>query len=229
MDFDMVIGNSFQVIVDTTSSTRNQYAAWPFFTYLTNNPDGFVGLGRNVMHQLMVQYAPGSNETPLHTLQRVSTTTSVAKIVSKYWARMAYIDIGHPQGQALFFERRSNVNFDNVDSLGSGSYRVKSHRSPRYMGCNVIPLKNASGKVTVIIKSNARLLSHLVARNMQSGVVRYVEVVQGHGTINVAQGEEASLVVANTPATLILFNPDKLTAEVNTGADYSFILSGATA
>jgi hypothetical protein len=33
------------MIVDGTQNSGNYYQAWPFFTYLTNNPDNFTGLG----------------------------------------------------------------------------------------------------------------------------------------------------------------------------------------
>ncbi|KAM0329219.1 hypothetical protein ACHAQA_004519 [Verticillium albo-atrum] len=229
IDVVKTIGDSFQVIVDGSAGSGNYYQAWPFFTYITNNPDNFGGLGRDVLRQLMVRYSPNSNETPLHTLQRVSTGASVAKVVGKYWARMAYVDIGHQQAQSVFFSQRGRINFANVDSTGSGSYRVKSARRPRYMGANVIPLKNPSGTVNVRITTSNQLTSHLVVRNTSSGAVRYVELVNGAGSVNVAGGEEASLVVANTPANLVLFDPFALSAEVNTGADYTFTLSGATA
>ncbi|KAI8312816.1 hypothetical protein K4K61_009585 [Colletotrichum sp. SAR11_59] len=229
IDVVKTIGDSFQVIVDGSVNTGNYYQAWPFLTYLTNNPDGFAGLGSDVVRQLQVRYSANSNETPLHTLQRVSTGATVAKVVGKYWARMAYVDIGHRQAQSVFLSQRSRINYANVDSTGSGSYRVKAARQPRYMGANIIPLKNPSGTVTVRITTSGQLTSHLVVRNTSSGAVRYVELSGGQGSVSVASGEEASLVVANTPANLVLYDPFSLTSEVNTGVNYSFTLSGATA
>ncbi|KAL0940533.1 dockerin type 1 [Colletotrichum truncatum] len=229
IDVIKTIGDSFQVIVDGSAGSGNYYQAWPFFTYITNNPDNFAGLGRDVLRQLMVRYSANSNETPLHTLQRVSTGATVARIVGKYWARMAYLDIGHTQARTVFLNQRSRINYANVDSAGSGTYRVKSARRPRYMGANIIPLKNPSGTVTVRITTSGQLTSHLVVRNTGSGAVRYVELSNGQGSVSVAGGEEASLVVANTPANLILFDPFSLGSDVNTGVDYSFTLSGATA
>ncbi|KAE9572265.1 hypothetical protein CGCF415_v015068 [Colletotrichum fructicola] len=229
IDVIKTIGDSFQVIVDGSVNTGNYYQAWPFLTYLTNNPDGFAGLGSDVVRQLQVRYSANSNETPLHTLQRVSTGATVAKVVGKYWARMAYVDVGHRQAQSVFLSQRSRINYANVDSTGSGSYRVKAARQPRYMGANIIPLKSPSGTVTVRITTSGQLTSHLVVRNTGSGAVRYIELSGGQGSVSVASGEEASLVVANTPANLVLYDPFALTSEVNTGVDYSFTLSGATA
>lgn len=225
------IGESHLVLVDATPRTGNNYQAWPFFSYLHNNPDEYTGLGKDVMRQLMLQYKVRSNETPLHTLQRVSTQTSVAKVVGKYWARMAYLDIGNPMARAYFFALRPTINTSILDSSGAGSYRVKDARKPRYMGANIIPLKSPSKTVTVNIKTSGQLTSHLVARNTRSNVVRYIELAKGTGSIDMADGEEASLVVANTPETLALYTPNALayTPDVNTGVDYSFTLSGAKA
>ncbi|KAF9878431.1 dockerin type 1 [Colletotrichum karsti] len=229
IDVVKVIGDSFQVIVDGSVNTGNYYQAWPFLAFLTNNPDNFAGLGRDAVKNLQVRYATNSNETPLHTLQRISTGATVAKVVGKYWARMAYVDIGHRQAQNVFLSQRSRINYANVDSAGSGSYRVKSARRPRYMGANIIPLKNPSGTVTVKITTSGQLTSHLVVRNTGSNAVRYVELANGQGSVSVAGGEEASLVVANTPANLILYDPFSLGSDTNTGVDYSFTLTGATA
>lgn len=228
LDFKIAIGESFRVIVDAENGVENHYHSWMFFTYLTNNPDRFTGLGKDVMLQLMVQYKPKSNETPLHTLQRVCTGASVNKLVGTYWARMAYVDIDHKQAQVAFFARRSTLNFANVDSLGGDRYRVKSARRPRYMGANIIPLKEPSGKVTVKINSNGNLTTHLVLRNKTSGAVKYI-LFKGSGSVDVKSGDEVSLVVANTPESLVLFDPFKLSPEVNTGVDYDFTLSGAKA
>jgi len=51
----------------------------------------------------------------------------------------------------------------------------------------------------------------------------------GNGQAMVAGDEEAMLVVVNTPASLLLFDPFKLTAAENTGVDYQLQLMGATA
>jgi hypothetical protein len=54
---------------------------------------------------------------------------------------MVYVDIGHQQGQQMFTSMRSRLNFANLDSAGNGAYRVKAARQPKYMGANIIPLK----------------------------------------------------------------------------------------
>ncbi|KPM41874.1 hypothetical protein AK830_g4724 [Neonectria ditissima] len=224
-----VLGDSFQVIVDGSVDTGNYYQAWPFFTYLTNNPDDFAGLGQDTLRQLMVQYSKDSNETPLHTLARVSENATVGDIVGRYWARMAYVDIGHPTAQETFLAQRDSINFANLDSQGSGSYKVKAARQPRYMGSNIIPL-TTSGAATVAIKvtTSGVYTGTVAVRNTSSGDVRYVSLVNGSASVAVAQSEEATLVIANTPAEPILYDGFDLSTEVSAGLDYTVTISGAT-
>ncbi|KAJ3456201.1 hypothetical protein MRS44_016224 [Fusarium solani] len=226
-----LIGDSFQVIVDGSSGTGNYYQAWPFLTYLTNNPDEIPGLGRHVVRELMVQYKKDSNETPLHTLARVATT-KVGSIVGSYWARMAYVDIGHAPAQKVFQQQRHSINYKNVALQYDKTYKVLPERQPRYMGCNIIPLTTsgaATVQVDIKLAEKAEFTAKFAVRDTSTGSVRYKTLEQGSGSIEVSDGEEISLVVANTPADPILYDGFKLTSDVQKGLDYSFKLSGATA
>lgn len=230
INLSKIIGNSFQVLVDGTAGSGNYYEAWPFFTYLHTNLDNFSGLGSAALKNMWAQYALRSNDTPLHNLARITGSTTVQRIVGRYWARMAYVDIGHAQGQQRFLSTRGSINFANFDSTGSGTYRVKSARQPRYMGANITPLK-FSGSVTVtarVTATNGAFTATLVARNTSSGATRYVDLASGSGSIAVTSGEEASLVVANTPAALIQYDPFAIPSNVNAGLDYSVTLTNAT-
>lgn len=224
IELGKTISDSFQVIVDGSVDTGNYYQAWPFLTYLTTNPDSFDGLGTDALHQMMVQYEAGSNETPLHTLQRVAGGTSAGKIVGGYWAHMAYVDIGHPQAHEVFLSQRSGLNYANVQSSGDG-YAVIADRQPQYMGANIIPLTASGGTVTVEITANLPYTATLAVMGGDS--FRYIPV-DGSGSVEVASGEEVSLVVANTPDEPILYDAFSLSDEVKQGLDYSFTLSGAT-
>lgn len=226
LELTKVIGDSFQVIVDGTPDSGNYYQAWPFLTYLTNNPDNFAGLGKDALHQMMVQYEANSNETPLHVLQRVAGNSTAGEIVGRYWARMAYVDIGHAQAQAAFEEQKSTFNYANVDASGDG-YAVKSARAPRYMGANIIPLTAEGGKVEAKVTSSGAFTATLAIKGADA--VRYVTLANGSGSAEVASGEEASLVVANTPKELLEYNGFELEgSKANEGLDYSFTLTGAT-
>ncbi|KAF4430537.1 hypothetical protein F53441_13941 [Fusarium austroafricanum] len=228
IDLKKVIGDSHQVIVDGSVNTGNYYQAWPFLAYLTYNPDDFAGLGQDTIRQLQLQYKKDSNETPLHTLARVSQNATVGDIVGRYWARMAYADIGHPTAQEVFFQQRAEINFANVQAAGSGSYKPKADRQPRYMGANIIPLKVTGSQLEVKVTSDAEFVA-TVAVYRKGGKSSYVTLKNGAATVPVQAGEDVSVIVANAPAKPILYDGFKLTPEVSKGLDYTLIIKGATA
>jgi Family of unknown function (DUF6055) len=229
VDINKVISDSFQVIVDGTSGSGNYYQAWPLFTYLTNNPDSFPGLGWQLFPAVWTKYKRDSNETPLHVLERLAAPTRIQTVIGRYWARMAYLDIGHKKMQAAFQKNKKSLNYANLDSQGSGKYRVKAARQPRYMGASIIPLKG-TGAITasVTVTGNAPFMATM-AISGSGGIVRYVDANNGTVAANVASGEEATLVIANTPDTLLLYDPFKLTTDLNKGLDYQLQLTGVTA
>ncbi|KAM5350678.1 hypothetical protein ACJ41O_007183 [Fusarium nematophilum] len=228
IELQKVLGDSHQVIVDGSVDTGNYYQAWPFLTYLTNNPDDFAGLGQDTIRQLMVQYEKGSNETPLHTLARVSQNATVGDIVGRYWARMAYVDIGHPSAQDVFLAERERINFANVDSAGSNTYKPKSDRQPRYMGANIIPLTvSGAGEVQVKVTSDAEFVA-TIAVYSKGAEGRYVTLANGSGSVSVKDGEEVSVVVANAPAEAILYDGFNLSDDVSKGLDYTLEITGAS-
>lgn len=226
IDLATVIGNSYLVLVD---GKANYYEQWPFLSYLTYNPDKFAGLGTDTLRESFAQYSKGSNETPLHTFARLSTGATIQKVVGRYWARMAFVDIGHPTAQSVFLEQRSRLNYANLDSQGNGAYKVKSARQPRYMGANIIPLKK-SGTVTVTAKitTSGAYTATLSVRNTSTGATRYIDFANGSASTSVSSSEEAAVVVANTPA-LINYDAFNIPSTVSKGLDYTLTLTGATA
>lgn len=229
IDLNKVIGQSNMLIV----SNQNYYEAWPFLTYLTTNPDGYPGLGRMALPNLFRNH-PRNNETPLHVLERIAAPVRVQTILGRYWAHMAYLDIGHPQAQEAFFSSRSSLNFANLDPAGSQTYRVKASRRPAYGGANIIPLKG-TGAVTAQVSNlgnglqGSNFTATLAVRS-NSGSVRYVDLANGTGQATVGSGEEASLVVVNTPDTLIQYDAFQTNASSPEaiGLNYQVQLTGAT-
>lgn len=191
---------------------------------LFNNLDNTTA---DIFPQIWTKYKKGSDETPLHVIERIIAPVRIQTAIAMYWARMAFVDIGHPKAQAAFNSQRKNLNYANLDSQGNGRYRVKSTRRPRYMGANIIPLKG-TGIIAANVTADMPFTSTLVIK-AANGMVRYISMPGGSGQANVASGEEAMLVVVNTPAKLILFDPFKLSTEANTGVDYQLQLTGATA
>jgi hypothetical protein len=224
-----IYGQSYSVICND----QNYYQAWPFFTFLTNNPDNYPGLGKNAVQDLMRKYMKGSNETPLHTLDRIAAPVKAQTIIGRYWARMAYFDIGMPVGQKDFLAMRGSLNFaGNLDGSGD-MYTVKSARKPQYMGANITPLKVSGGDVSVMVKNlgNGQMDSNFTATlsiHAADGSTRYVDLPGGAGSATIATGEEVSLVVVNTPDTLIQFDPQYIGSPENIGLNYSVQITGAT-
>jgi hypothetical protein len=225
-----VYGMSYTVICND----QNYYQAWPFLTFLTNNPDNYPGLGKMAVADLMRKYQLGSNETPLHTLDRIAAPIKAQAILGRYWARMAYMDIGLPVGQKDFLSSRSTMNFGaNWDSAGSSTYTVKANRKPQYGGANITPLKTSGGDVSVTITNlgNGLPESNFTATlsiRASDGSVRYVDLPKGAGHATVASTDEASLVVVNTPDMLYQFDPQYIGSPENVGLNYQVQITGAT-
>jgi hypothetical protein len=225
-----VYGMSYTVICND----QNYYQAWPFLTYLTNNPDNYPGLGKLAIQDLMRKYKLNSNETPLHTLERIAAPIKTQAILGRYWARMAYMDIGLPVGQKDFMSSRSTLNYQaNWDAAGTGMYKVKANRKPQYGGANITPIKvSGDGNVSVMVMNlgNGMQESNFTATlsiYSDSGSVRYVDLPNGAGQATIASNEEASVVVVNTPDTLYQFDPQYIASPENVGLNYQVQLTGA--
>jgi hypothetical protein len=94
------------------------------------------------------------------------------------------------------------------------------------MGANIIPLKG-TGKITAKVTSSAPFTATLAVLAGDESV-RYVDLVDGAGETTLESGEEATLVVANTPAALVQYDGFKISGEVAKGLDYTVALTGAT-
>ncbi|CAO2658677.1 Nn.00g064000.m01.CDS01 [Neocucurbitaria sp. VM-36] len=222
INLNTVIGNSFQVIVDGTSGSGNYYESWPFIAYLNNNPDNYQKLGKDTLLKMMRNYTIDSNDTPLHALSKLlGTEVTVQQVVGRYWAHMAYVDIGHAKAHEAFVAQQRSLTYGNLDANGA----VKSARAPRYMGANIIPLKVTGTTVTVAITSSGQYTATLVVNS--AGKITYTDVVDGKGSVTVASSAEVSLVVANTPA-LVQYDAFAIPADLNKGLQYSVKVTGAS-
>jgi hypothetical protein len=229
-----VYNRSFTVILYSAGGNdSNHYQAWPIWTYLTNNPDNYPGIGRMTLPEMWKTHK-GNNETPLHQLERMAAPVKAQTIIGRYWARMAYFDIGLPVGQQDFLKSRGSLSFGaNLDSSGSGSYKVKSGRQPQYFGANITPLKMSGTEVSIKVTNVGNGLSEsnftaTLSIRSSDGSVRYVDLPQGSGQATVASGEEVSLVVVNTPDTLYMYNPESVGSPGTTGLNYQVQITGAT-
>ncbi|CBF83081.1 hypothetical protein AN3259.2 [Aspergillus nidulans FGSC A4] len=162
IELQKVIGDSYQVIVDGSTDTGNYYQSWPLFTYMTNNPDNFTGLGTDSVLQLNKQYDVGSNETPLHTLQRLVGATPIAKVIGRYWAHMAYVDISDAANE-VFLQQRESLTYDNLELSSDGTYTAAftatlAIRSTNSGSVRYVDLENGKGEVIVGESEEASLV-----------------------------------------------------------------------
>ncbi|TLD03979.1 hypothetical protein PgNI_11228 [Pyricularia grisea] len=233
-----VVGKSYLSLIDATDrTTGNPYEAWPFFQYLFQNPDNYEGLGRDVV-PAMLRATPdvGTDETPLHALQRVmGDSRKVQDVVAKYWARMANGDIGH---EAIGRDTLQNKRFLNMENFGNptanGTFRVNAGKGAQYMGATMGKLVMADGvthadvKVTAV-NATMGFTAMFAVRDSATSKVRYLTLENGSGSVDLASTEDATLVVVNTPATLLKYNAGILNmTEAARPLDFSVSMTGAT-
>ncbi|MBN2672021.1 MAG: hypothetical protein JXX29_10120 [Deltaproteobacteria bacterium] len=223
----------------TICNNQNQYENHPFFTYLTYNPDNYPGLGKMIVPDMFRNHER-NNETPLHVLERLTSPVTVQTILGRYWARMAYVDVGSPKMQQKFFDQQSWIDYDNLTAGGGDTYQVQTERQPKYGGANIIPLSvTGDGTVNVTVTNLGNGLSDsnftaTLSILSPDWSVRYVDLPDGTGTAAVESDEEVSLVVVNTPDTLYMYNPadfggDETTGDpASVGLNYSVQITGAT-
>jgi hypothetical protein len=120
--------------------------------------------------------------------------------------------------------------------VAEGRYSVKADRAPRYMGASMAVLlpvsDDGAGTVAVNVtaaEAGAPFIATLAVRDTASKSVRYVGLDGGVGSVDLAAGEEAILVVVNAPEALLKYDGNNLAgSEANKGLDYSFTVTGAT-
>lgn len=233
-DPQVVVGQSVLSIIHS----NNLYQNWPFFTYLSNNPDRFPGLGDNAIRTLIRQHQ--NQETPIHTLARMVAPTSAQEVIASYNARLAYMDIGHGLAHQRLTQVWNNSQFrqlayNNLELVGSHEYRVRAARRPMYGGSNIIPLQvTDDGEVFISVMNLGNGLADsnftaIVAIRAADGRVQYQPLRHGTGSFRLLAGEDATLVISNTPDTLYQFNAFQSTSDSadRRGLNYQVQIVGA--
>ncbi|KAF2218618.1 hypothetical protein BDZ85DRAFT_299412 [Elsinoe ampelina] len=232
---------SYMTLIDA-SPQGNEYQAWPWLIYLSENPDSYKKLGWNIVLDLFQKYKVNSNETPFHTLNRIAAPLTSQGLVARYWARMAFVDFGIDYWQYTWNVTRNKLDYNNTTPEGSGTWRVQEAKRPLYMGSNIIPLNrtsdNADGSITVRVDGKATFSATLAVRS-NDNTVEYAPLsnttATGSGNVfaqqiavELLQGQEIMLVVANTPDALLDYDNYDISGAVAVGLDYSISLTGAT-
>jgi len=217
---------------------HNRYQNFMFFSYLTQNPDGITGMGQDVLQRMMQEHQ--DQETPIHTLDRLTPEVSAQEIMARYNARLAFMDFENEEARRRLQERQGNDQFlreayANLEEVGEQRYRVKEDRQPMYGGSNIIPLEPAGNgplRIEVVNQGNgleeSDFTAFLVTRT-NNGTIHYHLLKDGKGEGVLQEVEEIMLVVTNTPKELYEFcafqskpeDPDQQ------GLNYEVVLQGA--
>jgi len=216
----------------------NRYQNFMFFAYLTQNPDGIDGLGPDVLQRLIAAHE--GQETPIHTLDRLTPDVTAQEVMARYNARLAFMDFENEEPRNRLVERQKNEPFlqqayANLEEAGEQRYRVKEDRQPMYGGSNIIPLEadgNGPLKIEVINKGNGLEESDftaILAVRSDGGTVRYHLLEDGKAEQALQPGDEAVLVVTHTPGVFYSYcafrsadgDPERA------GLNYEVVLQGA--
>ncbi len=231
---ERTIGDSHLSIIHA----RNRYQNFKFFSYLTQNPDGIKGLGQDVLRRMIADHR--DQETPIHTLDRLTPEVSAQEVMARYNARLAFMDLDNGEALRRLQERQRNNRFlqnayANLERVEEQLYRVKSNRRPMYGGSNIIPLKPSRGGTLEIKVMNlgnglpeSGLTAILVTRDKE-GVIRYHLMKDGQAEGRLQNVDEVALVVTNTPKELYMYCAFQSKPEdpEQQGLDYEVFLRGA--
>jgi len=179
-------------------------------------------------------------ETPIHTLDRLTPGVSAQEILARYNARLAFMDFENEEPRRRLAERQRNEGFiqsayASLEEAGEQRYRVKEDRRPMYGGSNIIPLEPAGNgplRIEVVNKGNgleeSDFTAFLVTRT-NGGDVQYHLLKDGKGEGVLEDVAEVMLVVTNTPTELYQYCAFQSKAEDpdQQGLNYEVVLQGA--
>ncbi|KAF4552530.1 Hypothetical protein D9617_9g023180 [Elsinoe fawcettii] len=228
--------NSWNTLINSAAMS-NEYQAWPWLLYLSDNLDNYPTLGNSTMLKLFQEYKVNSEETPFHTLNRVAAPYTSQQLVARYWARNAFVDLGVDYWQYVWNVTRDRLEYNNTVPKSDGVWQVAASKRPLYMGSNIIPLNSTgNGDISIQVNGAGVFTSTLAIRSIDN-TVQYIvlsnttaaqgSVFSQKTSISLNKTQEAMLVVANTPDRLLLYDTYDISGAVAVGLDYSITLTGA--
>ncbi|MCM1530085.1 MAG: DUF6055 domain-containing protein [Alistipes sp.] len=136
---------------------RDNYAAWAFLQYLTENPDNLDGYGSDFVKDLMQQGQ--TDEYPYLEIERLSGA-DLKDTLGHYAKRMATLDLSR---QEIYRARQNELlargewNWNEIYTVLENSgksdnfYTVPTERAPQQMGLNIVPLEVTGNKISVTL------------------------------------------------------------------------------
>lgn len=191
---------------------RDNYAAWLFLQYLTENPDGLQGYGSSFVKDLMQQGK--IDEYPYHEIERLSGA-DIKDTLGHYAKRLATLDFKHKRDylkrQEELFDR-GEWNWGEIYTLLEKStdkdnfYTVPTERAPQQFGVNVVPLEVTGNKISITLKGLTDIKGAdwraCIAVEDRNGNTRYSDLFKSGETMTMDYGSNdfaAYLTVTATP------------------------------
>lgn len=194
----------------TFPSGRDYYAAWPFFQYLTENPDNLEGYGKTFVKKMLQEGQ--KDEYPFDMVQRLSKA-DIKETFGNFAKRMATLD----------FAQKANYNARLNELLAQGDwnyneiytylekkddsdwYYVPTERAPQHAGLNIIPLDIKDSTISASLEGitnikGADWRACIVAEG-SDGKTYYSPLFKSGETqsLNVQNATKAYLTVIATP------------------------------
>ena len=218
------------------------YDTWPFFTYISENPDNIDGLGMPLMHKIFEYNAP-SGQSMFTTVEKLSGVPA-KEVLAGFTRRMATYDFSRREFyQKQLKEAADGLKYyDKVDLYSEmyttlsaadseGYMAVPANKAPMAAGFNVIPIEADLSKtvlsadiVNTSTEAGADFRTSLVTVT-SNGATKYSNIVSGSGTAKIDLiGDEtkAYLVVCATPDVIKNYEVDWNSSAEDTDTRYTY-------
>ncbi|MDO4864571.1 MAG: DUF6055 domain-containing protein [Ruminococcus sp.] len=193
---------------------RDNYAAWAFLQYITENPDDLQGYGSSFVKDLMQQGKV--NEYPYLEIERLSGA-DMKETLGHYAKRLATLDFAHKSDYQARQEElfaRGEWNWSEIYTLLERStknenyYTVPTERAPQQFGVNIVPLEVTGSTVSVTLEGLTDIKGAdwraCIAVEQRDGKTRYSDLFKSGETMTMdfGSGDSAAyLTVTATPDT----------------------------
>ncbi|MBR4627305.1 MAG: hypothetical protein IKO47_06355 [Ruminococcus sp.] len=191
---------------------RDNYAAWAFLQYITENPDDLPGYGSSFVKDLMQQGKV--DEYPYLEIERLSGA-DMKETLGNYAKRLATLDFAHKsdyQARQAELLNRGEWNWGEIYTLLEKStkaenyYTVPTERAPQQFGVNIVPLEVTGSIITVKLDGLTNIKGAdwraCIAVEQRDGTTRYSDLFKSGETATMTFGGNdtaAYLTVTATP------------------------------
>ncbi|MBQ8926837.1 MAG: hypothetical protein IJ055_01005 [Oscillospiraceae bacterium] len=201
----------------TPISGRDNYSAWVFFQYLTENPDDLGNYGADFVKRLMQECDTtvdgGKGEYLYDEVERLGGT-DIKDTLGHYAKRLATLDFR----QQSEYRRRQNELlsqsawnwgeiFTVLEQVKENTYAVPTERAPQQFGVNLVPLSVTGDTITVTLESLTDVAGAdwraCIAVEQRDGTTRYSDLFSDGDTMSMrfdaSTDSAAYLTVTATP------------------------------